>query len=270
MKKSSSTLHPPSSISSKTPTKVGIFDSGIGGLTVVKSLLEHRLFENIIYYGDTARVPYGVKDRNTIVRYALEAVEFFKNFDIDMLIVACNTVSAYALEEMRAQAPFAIVGVVEPGILAAKNALGNSDAEVLVLGTKATVGSGAYQSMLNAHGYRNVEAKATGLFVPIVEEGLFEGEVLQSTMHHYFKACKRPDAVILGCTHFPLIATAIGDYFENRALLIHSGEAIVEYLEAHHGIKEGAAGTTEMKFFASENPDGLRQVAAKWLGVETR
>ncbi|MEJ2468360.1 MAG: glutamate racemase [Campylobacterales bacterium] len=267
MKKTSSTLHPPSSILSKTPTKVGVFDSGIGGLTVVKSLLEHRLFEGIVYYGDTARVPYGVKDRNTIIRYALEAVEFFKNFDIDLLIVACNTVSAYALDEMRAQAPFDVVGVVEPGILAAKNALDDTGAEVLVLGTKATVGSGAYQSLLDAHGYRNVEAKATGLFVPIVEEGLFEGEVLQSAMHHYFAECKTPDAVILGCTHFPLIADAIGNYFDNRALLIHSGEAIVEYLENHYYLNETAE-KTELKFFASENPDGLRQVAADWLKLE--
>ena len=248
--------------------RVGVFDSGIGGLTVVGSLLEHRLFDEIVYYGDTARVPYGVKDRNTIIRYALEAVEFFKNFDIDLLIVACNTVSAYALEEMRAQAPFDVVGVVEPGILAVKNALSDPDTDVLVLGTKATVGSGAYQALLKAHGYRNIEAKATGLFVPIVEEGLFEGEVLESTMHHYFAACKTPDAVILGCTHFPLIARAIGNYFGNKALLIHSGEAIVEYLETSYGIKGGTA-KTDMKFFASENPDGLRQVAAKWLGLQT-
>ena len=247
--------------------RVGVFDSGIGGLTVVKSLLEHRLFDEIVYYGDTARVPYGVKDRNTIIRYALEAVEFFKNFDIDMLIVACNTVSAYALDEMRAQAPFDVVGVVEPGILAVKNALGNADADILVLGTKATVGSGAYQQLLGAHGYGNIEAKATGLFVPIVEEGLFEGEVLESTMHHYFAGCKTPDAVILGCTHFPLIAGAIGEYFGNKAMLIHSGEAIVEYLEAHYGIKEGTAVTAELKFFASENPDGLRKVAARWLNL---
>lgn len=246
--------------------RVGVFDSGIGGLTVVKSLLEHNLFEEIIYYGDTARVPYGVKDRNTIIRYGLEAVEFFKNFDIDLLIVACNTVSAYALDEMRAQAPFDIVGVVEPGILAAKNALNNIEADILVLGTKATVGSGTYQSLLSAHGYRNVEAKATGLFVPIVEEGLFEGEVLRSTMHHYFSECKRPDAIILGCTHFPLISEAIGNYFENKALLIHSGEAIVEYLEAHYDVKENCE-KTEVKFFASENPDSLKAIASKWLDL---
>ena len=201
--------------------KVGVFDSGVGGLTVVKSLLEHRLFDEIIYYGDTARVPYGVKDQNTIIRYALEAVEFFKNFDIDLLIVACNTVSAYALNEMKAQAPFDVIGVVEPGILAAKNTLSDPNADILILGTKATVASKAYETLLQAHGFTNVSAKATGLFVPIVEEGLYEGAVLESTMKHYFNNRTSPDAIILGCTHFPLIAESISAYFNNKSHLIH-------------------------------------------------
>jgi glutamate racemase len=244
--------------------KVGVFDSGIGGLTVVKSLLEHQLFEEIVYFGDTARVPYGVKDRNTIIRYSLEALEFFKNFDIDLIITACNTVSAYALEEMRAQATCDVIGVVEPGILAAKNALSDANAKVLVLGTRATVSSKAYDTLLHEHGFFNVESQATGLFVPIVEEGLFDGEVLQSTMHHYFKDHQTPDAIILGCTHFPLIANAIGGYFENKSLLIHSGEAIVEYLEQHYDFSKRFE-KTEMKFFASENPDALKSVAKQWL-----
>ncbi len=246
--------------------KVGVFDSGIGGLTVVKSLLEHKLFEEIVYFGDTARVPYGVKDRNTIIRYSLEALEFFKNFDIDLIITACNTVSAYALEEMRAQAHCDVIGVVEPGILAAKNALKNPNAKVLVLGTRATVSSGAYESLLNAHGFYNVESQATGLFVPIVEEGLFTGEVLESTMHHYFKNHQIPDAIILGCTHFPLIADAIGSYFQHQSLLIHSGEAIVEYLEHRYDFTERFE-ETAMKFFASENPDALKAVAKQWLAL---
>jgi glutamate racemase len=249
--------------------KVGVFDSGVGGLTVVKSLLEHRLFDEIIYFGDTARVPYGVKDQNTIIRYSLEALEFFKNFDIDLLITACNTVSAYALEEMKAQAPFDIIGVVEPGILAAENALSDRSSEVLILGTKATVSSQAYEKLLHAHGYDNVTAKATGLFVPIVEEGLYDGEIVQSTMKHYFGEMRAPDAIILGCTHFPLIADAINDYFGKKSLLIHSGEAIVEYLESHYEFTKDFE-TTELKFFASENPEALRTVAASWLGIQER
>jgi glutamate racemase len=246
--------------------RVGVFDSGIGGLTVVKSLLEHQLFEEIIYFGDTARVPYGVKDKNTIVRYSLEALEFFKNFEIDLLITACNTVSAYALEEMRAQAPFDVIGVVEPGIIATKNALTDPNAKVLVLATHATVSSKAYETMLKARGFNNTISKATGLFVPIIEEGLFTGDILRSTMDYYFKDLEHPDAIILGCTHFPLIADAIADYFHNNVTLIHSGEAIVEYLETHYVFTEKHP-EPRINFFASENPEALRKVAQNWLDL---
>ncbi|MBE0499145.1 MAG: glutamate racemase [Campylobacterales bacterium] len=246
--------------------RVGVFDSGVGGLTVVKSLLEHKLFEEIIYFGDTARVPYGVKDANTIIRYSLEALEFFKNFDIDLLITACNTVSAYALDELKAHAHCPVIGVVEPGILAVENAISDKNATILVIATQATIKSRAYENPLTAKGYSKISARATGLFVPIVEEGLYSGEILQSTMHHYFKELPHPDAIILGCTHFPLIADAIGKYFKGNSLLIHSGEAIVEYLEHHYNFSKRFE-KTELKLFASENPEALRSVAKKWLDL---
>ena len=206
--------------------RVGVFDSGVGGLTVVKSLLDHQLFEEIIYFGDTARVPYGVKDENTIIRYSLEALEFFKNFDIDLLITACNTVSAYALDELKEHAHCDVVGVVGPGILAVENALDDKNANILIIGTQATVNSRAYEKPLITNQYSNVSACATGLFVPIVEEGLYSGDVLRSAMDHYFKELEHPDAVILGCTHFPLISESISKYFDDNTLLIHSGEAL--------------------------------------------
>jgi glutamate racemase len=211
--------------------KIGVFDSGIGGLTVVKSLLEHALFEEIIYFGDTARVPYGIKDKNTITRYAIEAVEFFKNFELDLIIVACNTVSAYALDEMRENASCPVIGVVEAGILATANSLSNKDSNILILGTKATINSKAYESGLKTRGYNNLETKATGLFVPLVEEELYSGKVLDATLEHYFKEVQKPDAIILGCTHFPLISEPIDNYFSKESIIIHSGDAIVEYLE---------------------------------------
>ena len=246
--------------------RVGVFDSGVGGLSVVKSLLEHRLFEQIIYYGDTARVPYGVKDKNTIIRYAIEALEFFKNFDIDLLIVACNTASAYALEELQELAPFEVVGVIEPGIIATTNALDRKESTILVIATKATIASNSYQELLHVHGYSNIEAIATSLFVPIVEEGIYAGEVLQSAMDYYFKEIKPPSAIILGCTHFPLISDAISDYFNDIPTIIHSGEAIVEYLQRKYDLtcsyKESG-----LKLFASENPDGLKRVASEWMGA---
>jgi len=247
--------------------KVGVFDSGIGGLTVVKSLLEHQLFEEIIYFGDTARVPYGSKDKNTIIRYAIEAVEFFKNFELDMIIVACNTVSAYALEEMRESAECPVIGVVEAGILATSNAMQDRKSNILILGTKATVNSKAYKEGLNALGYSKLQARATGLFVPLVEEEIYDGEILQATFRHYFKDVKHPDAVILGCTHFPLISNALGHYFGEKTELIHSGDAIVEYLENKFEFSHQYANPT-LKFFASENPEALRTIASKWLALK--
>ena len=244
--------------------KVGVFDSGIGGLTVVKSLLQHQLFEELIYFGDTARVPYGSKDKNTIIRYAIEAVEFFKNFELDMIIVACNTVSAYALTEMQESASCPVIGVVEAGILATSNAITDKDANILVIGTNATVNSKAYESGLIDLAFTNLQAKATPLFVPLVEEEILSGEILNATLKHYFEDVAHPDALILGCTHFPLLSSTLSNYFGENTKLIHSGEAIVEYLEHRFDFYK-KYNNPKLKFFASENPEALRSIAQKWL-----
>lgn len=244
--------------------KVGVFDSGIGGLTVVKSILQHQLFEEIIYFGDTARVPYGSKDKNTIIRYAIEAVEFFKNFEIDMIIVACNSVSAYALNEMRENATCPVIGVVEAGVIATSNAIAKKDSPILVIGTKATVSSQAYEIGLDNLNYTNLQAKATGLFVPLVEDEIYDGEIMKATLKHYFDDIKSPAALILGCTHFPLISQAFREYFGEKTKLIHSGDAIVEYLEKKFNFTKKYT-DPNLKFFASENPEALRNIAQKWL-----
>ncbi len=245
----------------------GVFDSGVGGLSVVKSLLESGLFSGIIYYGDTARVPYGVKDKNTIIRYSLEALEFFKNFDIDIMITACNSVSAYAIDELQKNSNFPVTGVINPGVLAVKNRLKDKDSNILILGTKATIKSKRYEKLLKKSGFKNISSIAPSLFVPVVEEGLFSGEVLDSVLRHYFKDVKdNPDAIILGCTHFPLISEAIGNYFPTSTL-IHSGDAVVEYLQNEYNLNQ-KYDDCKIKFFASENPDGLKKVAYEWLNLE--
>lgn len=246
--------------------KVGVFDSGIGGLTVVKSLLRDNLFEEIVYFGDTARVPYGIKDKTTIIRYAIEAVEFFKNFKLDLIIVACNTVSAHALNEMREASECPVIGVVEAGILATANALKNKNANILILGTKATISSKAYEIGLSSEGFNNLQAKATGLFVPLVEEEIYDGEILEATLKHYFKDISNPNAIILGCTHFPLISDALQNYFSKETILIHSGDAIVEYLEKNFDFSV-KYNKTKLEFFASENPEALKTVGKKWLNI---
>jgi len=244
--------------------KVGVFDSGIGGLTVVKSLLKHQLFQEIIYFGDTARVPYGSKDKNTIIRYATEAVEFFKNFELDLIIVACNTVSAYALEEMRESASCPVIGVIDAGVLATANALKNRDANILIIGTKATVNSQAYEIGLKKLSFSNIHAKATPLFVQLVEEEIYEGEIVEAAFKHYFEEFKAPNALILGCTHFPLISKALSKYFGEKTLLIHSGDAIVEYLNNSFDFTQKYT-NPKLQFFSSENPEALRKIAGKWL-----
>ena len=241
----------------------GVFDSGVGGLSVVKSLIGHRLFSKIIYLGDTARVPYGVKNKNTIIRYSLEALDFFKNFDIDILIVACNSVSAYAIEDLRENAPFKVDGVIEPGVKALTNKIKDKNSKIFITATNATISSGKYRKLLQKAGFNNLVEKATGLFVPLVEEKIFSGKILEATMEHYFSDIKDPDALILGCTHFPLIAKEIAKYYKNTTL-IHSGEAIVEYLESEFGFKERFE-QTKLELFSTDNPEHLKGIAKEWL-----
>lgn len=245
--------------------RAGVFDSGVGGLSVLKSLINAKLFDEIIYYGDTARVPYGVKDKQTIIRFSLEALDFFKPHNIDILIVACNTVSAYALEEMQKHSKIPIVGVIEPGVLAVQNKLKDTDSEILILATRATINSGEYETRLRNIGFWNLKSLATGLFVPLVEEGLLEGAVLESVFDYYFSNFTNPPrGIILGCTHFPLIADSLSAYFNNQSVLIHSGEAIVEYLETHLQLHTQYP-LKSLQFFASDNTASLTKIAQKWL-----
>ena len=246
--------------------RAGVFDSGVGGLSVVKSLLDEKIFEEIVYYGDTARVPYGSKDKNTIISYSLEALEFLKNFELDIIIVACNSVSAYALEELRKSTNIPIVGVIESGALALQKNISDKKSNILVIGTKATIDSELYEKSLKAKSYENIISLPTPLLVPLVEESIFQGAILDETLKHYFKDIKNIDCVILGCTHFPLLQDKISAYFDN-CKTIHSGDAIVEILKDKYKLTK-SFNDTKITFFASSNPDGLKSVASKWLNLK--
>ncbi|WQV62128.1 glutamate racemase [Helicobacter pylori] len=252
--------------------KIGVFDSGVGGFSVLKSLLKARLFDEIIYYGDSARVPYGTKDPTTIKQFGLEALDFFKPHQIELLIVACNTASALALEEMQKHSKIPIVGVIEPSILAIKQQVEDKNAPILVLGTKATIQSNAYDNALKQQGYLNISHLATSLFVPLIEESILEGELLETCMHYYFTPLEiLPEVIILGCTHFPLIAQKIEGYFMGHfalptpPLLIHSGDAIVEYLQQKYALKNNAHAFPKVEFHASGDVIWLEKQAKEWL-----
>jgi glutamate racemase len=245
-------------------TKVaGVFDSGVGGLTVVRSLLEHNIFDKIIYFGDTARVPYGNKDKNTIIRYSLEAVEFFENFELDIIIVACNTASVFAIEAMQKNSKIPVIGVIDAGVDMVCQTVTDKNDKILTIGTKGTIDSAVYEKRLKTRGYKNIISISTALFVPIVELELENTAILKETMNYYFDKLVDIKYVVLGCTHFPLIQQHITDYF-GGAVTIHSGEAIVTKLKKDFGYKK-AKNISKIEFYASDAPHLLKQRAKSWL-----
>lgn len=240
---------------------IGVFDSGVGGLTVAQPLYQSGCFNKIYYYGDTARVPYGSKDLNTIIRYSLEAVEYFNSLKIDILVVACNTVSVMAIEEMKKFSKVPVLGVVEPGVrsLVIDENIHIND-EILLVGTKSTVSSGVYQEKILEAGFKNVKAIATPLFVPLVEEGVLDGPIMDEVLNHYFKNISKPSYILLGCTHYPFMKNAIAKYFEGSKT-VHSGEAVLQWLNEFFEISNNNF-ITDVSFFSTDNIDHLKSFAS--------
>ena len=211
---------------------VGVFDSGFGGLTVLRSLLEKIPSAHYLYLGDTARLPYGAKSQATIARYAVESARFLEQRGCEYLVIACNTATALALEDIRRAVKVPVLGVIEPGAAAALKAVG-AGGEVLVLATAATVQSHAYRAACEAIGLRVVEM-ACPLLVPLVEEGWIDHAVTRDVLRIYLAealAKCEPQAVLLGCTHYPLIAGPIETMLRelgSQAVVIDSAEATAE------------------------------------------
>nr|1B73_A Chain A, GLUTAMATE RACEMASE [Aquifex pyrophilus]1B74_A Chain A, GLUTAMATE RACEMASE [Aquifex pyrophilus] len=229
--------------------KIGIFDSGVGGLTVLKAIRNRYRKVDIVYLGDTARVPYGIRSKDTIIRYSLECAGFLKDKGVDIIVVACNTASAYALERLKKEINVPVFGVIEPGV---KEALKKSrNKKIGVIGTPATVKSGAYQRKLEEGG-ADVFAKACPLFAPLAEEGLLEGEITRKVVEHYLKEFKgKIDTLILGCTHYPLLKKEIKKFLGD-AEVVDSSEALS--LSLHNFIKDDGSSSLEL-FFTDLSPN---------------
>jgi len=224
--------------------KIGIFDSGVGGLTVLKAIRKHYPRVDIVYLGDTARVPYGTKSKDTVIRYSLECASFLKEKGVELLVVACNTASSYALEVLRSKFDFPVFGVIEPGVQEAIKKTKNK--KVGVIGTPATIKSEAYQKLLKRFG-NEVVAKACPLFVPLVEEGILEGEIARKVVEYYLSELKDSgiDTLILGCTHYPLLKPVIKEFL-GGVEVIDSSEAVSRSLKDF--IKDEGEGKTELFF----------------------
>lgn len=190
---------------------IGVFDSGVGGLTVAREITRQLPNESIVYFGDTARVPYGSKSKDTIIRYARQIVHFLKTKEVKAIVVACNTASAYALDTIEQEIDIPIIGVVKPG---AKSAVENTkNKRIGIIGTEGTIRSKLYTEYIRSIDPETIViGKACPLFVPLVEEGMLHDEVTDEIARRYLDELKEQniDSLILGCTHYPLLRSTIG------------------------------------------------------------
>jgi glutamate racemase len=247
-------------------TRIGIFDSGVGGLTVQRALLEALPGADTIYLGDTARVPYGTKSAATVTQYALRNARVLQARGIDLLVVACNTASAVALPALREALPVPVLGVVEPGARAAVKA--TRSGRIGVIGTAGTIGSGAYQAALSAlRPGVEVMARACPLFVPLAEEGWTDpaDEVVRGVVQRYLAplAAARIDTLVLGCTHYPLLKEAIAAALPG-VTLVDSAETVAAEVKAllPASPERGASHL----FLVTDTPEKFLAVAGRFLG----
>ncbi len=257
----------------RRPT-IGVFDSGFGGLTVLKALLEVIPAADYAYFGDTARLPYGSKSVETVARYAVEAAHYLESHGADMLVIACNTATALALDRIKAAAHVPVVGVIEPGAEAAAAATKNR--KIVVVGTEATVSSHAYRKALEARGLRARE-KACPLLVPLVEEGWVEHSVTEQVARIYLAEAfadgfDDADVLVLGCTHYPLLKALLHREAPAHVSLVDSAESTAHAVASHLLQLVPAAGAEErraaprLKFFATDSVEKFRRLGARFLG----
>lgn len=255
------------SIDNKNAAPVGVFDSGVGGLTVAREIMRQLPNENLVYFGDTARVPYGSKSRDNIIRYSRQIIHFLKTKGVKAIVIACNTASALALDVVREESDIPIIGVVEPGARAALQI--TQTKKIGVIGTEATVQSAMYGKIIKGLDPTvSVIGKACPLFVPLVEEGFAKHKVTEEIIDYYLASMKESDidSLILGCTHYPLLRSRIRAYLGDKIQLVNPAYETakdLKYILKESGMenagKEGEHAT--YSFYVSDAADKFKQFA---------
>ena len=253
------------------PSKpIGIFDSGVGGLTVVKQVLDRLPSEAIVYFGDTARVPYGTKSAKAVQAFAVQDTEFLLRQGVKMVVVACHTASSVALDVLVGRFAVPILGVVEPGVDSALKSTRNR--KIGVIGTRATIASRTYERQLAAKGAGvRVHSRACPLFVPFAEEGWLEGEIIRKVAETYLQPFRESgiDTMILGCTHYPLLKTVIAQVLGDGVVLIDSATETARVIQsrlAELKLENTRNTIPEHRFTVSDIPDPFREVGERFLG----
>lgn len=247
---------------------IGVFDSGVGGLTVVREIMRQITNEKIIYFGDTARVPYGNKSKETVTRFSRQIVRFLQTHDVKTIVVACNTASAYAIEELEAELDIPVIGVVKPGARMAVDVTRNG--KIGVIATEGTIGSGLYTKYIKSlREDAVIYGKACPLFVPLVEEGLWQDPVTVEIARRYLTELidLDIDTLILGCTHYPLIRSVIGQVMGDSVTLVNpayeTAIALKKLLGEKNLLNEVAPplGSNPYQFYVSDGAEKFKQFA---------
>lgn len=250
---------------------IGIFDSGLGGLTVLRAI--HKLLpkENLVYFGDSGRTPYGTKSKETVIRYTFQDINFLLKQNVKMIVVACNTASACSLEIIKSAYSCPIVEVVEPGSRAACGETVSGG--IAVIGTPATISSGVYEAAIKRINPESVvHSKACPMFVPLVEEGWWDNEISAMIVREYLNELKDTniDTLILGCTHYPMLQNVIRKEMGDNVKLINSAVEVanaVKKVLIEQGL-EGSNETGEIKYYTSDSVDKFTSLGRMFLGEE--
>ena len=249
---------------------IGIFDSGVGGLTVLKELMKTLPQEDTIYFGDSARFPYGTKSPETIIRYSLEIASFLSSREIKLLVVACNTASAVALEALKQELSIPVVGVIEPGARRAVSV--TRSGKVGVIGTEGTIRSGAYaKAIKRINPAVEVLTRSCPLFVPLAEEGWIDNEIARLTARTYLQGLREEgvDTLVLGCTHYPLLKGIIGEVMGGGVSLVDSAEETARTVTEILGARDLLRPATERgnhHYYVTDVPAGFIRIGNRLFG----
>ena len=249
--------------------KIGVFDSGLGGLTAVKEIMSLFPDESIVYFGDTGRVPYGTRSKETILKYTYDDINFLLSCDVKMIVIACGTASSAALPEIKTEFNVPIYGVVDSGAYEAARVTKNN--KIGIIGTTATIKSGAYNKYLAEYNNKvQTFEKACPLFVPLVENGHFDTSVTKLVVEEYLKDIKDAgvDTLILGCTHYPLLKSAISKYMGDDVTLVSPGEEVAKFLRkkitplnAHSEIRD----RDQYSYYVSDSIENFEELGGIFL-----
>ena len=251
---------------------IGIFDSGIGGLTVAQEITRFLPNEQIVYFGDTARVPYGTKSRESVIRFSKDNMNVLLKHGVKMVVIACNTSTSWALNVLRREYAVPIIGVIEPGSRRAVEVTRGK--RIGVIATQSTVASGKYeQTILRLLKGAKVFSRACPLFVPLVEEGWLDGKVTESVAGEYLGALRQEevDTLILGCTHYPLLKAVIQKVMGKKVMLVDSATETAREVRAlleHKGLARKSRRPPRHEFLVSDEPEHFRVIAKRFLGQD--